>query len=185
MKDISYHILDIVNNSLHAGASLVIIDITEDNQSGEYKLTIEDNGRGIPEDMLETVTDPFITSSLTKKVGMGLPLLKQNAELTRGTLTVESDLNKGTIVRATFLKNHIDMLPEGDIALTLRTLVAAGAGVDYLFRYKLNEKQFAFDTMEIRRELGEDIPLNSVEVLRFITDYINGQLTELKIKAGN
>ena len=99
MKDISFHILDIVQNSLHAGADKIVIEMIENTKEGTLTLTITDNGSGMDQRMVDQVTDPFFTSSTTKKVGLGLPLLKQNAEQTGGVFEVSSELNKGTVVQ--------------------------------------------------------------------------------------
>lgn len=181
MKDISYHILDIARNSLNAGANLIEISITEHNDTGELILQIRDNGYGMTEDMLKRITDPFFTTSSTKKVGLGLPLLKQNAELTGGCLRIESERNRGTLVTALFHQFHIDMIPEGDLAMTFRSLISSNPESDFLYRHRADEGEFILDTAEIRREL-EGISLNAREVLDYITDYIRENLKALKIK---
>ena len=181
MKDISYHILDIARNSLNAGASLVEISITENNDTGELILEIRDNGHGMTEELLKRTTDPFFTTSSKKKVGLGLPLLKQNAELTGGSLRIESERNRGTTVTARFHQFHIDMIPEGDLPMTFRSLIASNPEIDFLYRHRADEGEFILDTADIRRELG-GISLNAHEVLDYITDYIRENLKVLKIK---
>jgi hypothetical protein len=181
MKDISFHILDIVQNSLHAGADKIIIELEEDTNEGTLRLVITDNGSGMDRQMLEQVTDPFFTSSTTKKVGLGLPLLKQNAEQTGGLFEVNSDLNIGTTVTATFMKGNIDMIPEGDLAATLITLIAAEPGKDFIFRQEKDGEEFELDTAAIRAELG-DVDLSRCEVLDFIADFIRSNVSELHEK---
>src|SRR5512147_603301 len=113
MKDISCHILDIVQNSINAGADKIEIFISENTKTSEYILKISDNGCGISDETKEQVLDPFYTTSVTKKVGLGLPLLKQNAELTGGRLDISSIMGKGTVVIAIFNNSNIDMIPVG------------------------------------------------------------------------
>ena len=86
MKDISFHILDIVQNSLHAGADRIGIEMVENTNEGTLKLTITDNGSGMDQKRLDQVTDPFFTSSTTKKVGLGLPLIKTECRTNRGCI---------------------------------------------------------------------------------------------------
>ena len=181
MKDISFHILDIVQNSLHAGADKIIIELEEDTKEGTLRLVITDNGSGMDQQMLEQVTDPFFTSSTTKKVGLGLPLLKQNAEQTGGRFEVNSDLNIGTTVTATFMTGNIDMIPEGDLAATLITLIAAEPGKDFIFRQEKDGEEFELDTAAIRAELG-DVDLSRCEVLDFIAGFIRSNVSELHEK---
>lgn len=181
MKDISFHILDIVQNSLHAGADKIVIEMLEDTKEGRLKLTITDNGSGMDREMVDQVTDPFFTSSTTKKVGLGLPLLKQNAEQTGGEFKVSSEINKGTVVMAVFNTRNIDMIPEGDIAATMRTLVASDPLKDFTYRQGKDGEEFDLDTAEIRAELG-DVDLSRREVLEFITDFIQSNVNALREK---
>ncbi len=178
MKDLSYHILDIVQNSLNAGAQRVEIDLWEETLTGRLTLKINDNGRGMDADMLKRITDPFFTTSVTKKVGLGLPLLKQNAELTGGSCTVESTPGQGTRVIALFYRNHIDMIPTGDLALTLKTLIASGPERDFFFTYRKDEEGFAVDTAEIRSQI-EGVSLASREVLDYISTFIRDNLKSM------
>lgn len=175
MKDISYHILDVVQNSLNAGADRVEIDIMEESHTGRYELKISDNGGGMSSEMLKQVTDPFFTTSTKKKVGLGLPLLKQNAELTGGIFTIKSDLNKGTVVTAVFNSFHIDMIPVGDLAMTFKTLIASNPDKDFVYRHRKEDGGFDVDTADIRSNLdGES--LNKIEVLEYITGFIRENL---------
>lgn len=181
MKDLSFHILDVVQNSLHAGADKIMIGMIENTKQGTLKLVIKDNGSGMNQDMLSQVTDPFFTSSTTKKVGLGLPLLKQNAEQTGGTFEVSSELNKGTVVTAVFNTRNIDMIPEGDVAATMRTLVASDPRKDFIYRREKDGEEFELNTAEIRAELG-DADLSHREVLDFITDFIRSNADALNEK---
>jgi hypothetical protein len=181
MKDLSFHILDIVQNSLHAGADKIVIDMIENTKEGTLKLTITDNGSGMDQGMVDHATDPFFTSSTTKKVGLGLPLLKQNAEQTGGTFELSSEINKGTVVTAVFNTGNIDMIPEGDLAATMRTLIASDPLRDFIYRQKKDGEGFELDTAAIREELG-DIDLSRREVLEFITDFIYSNVNVLHEK---
>jgi hypothetical protein len=181
MKDISFHILDIVQNSLHAGADKIIIELVEDTCEGTLQLTITDNGSGMDKQTVEHVTDPFFTSSTAKKVGLGLPLLKQNAEQTGGSFKVCSDLNIGTTVTAVFNTGHIDMIPEGDLAATMITLIAAEPLKNFIYRQEKDGEEFDVDTAAIRTELG-DVDMSRSEVLEFIADFIRSNVSELHEK---
>jgi hypothetical protein len=172
MKDISYHILDIVQNSLNAGADKIFTGISENSATGKLTLTIRDNGKGMNESLLNKVVDPFFTSSVTKKVGLGLPLLKQNAELTGGTFTLDSKEGKGTTVTVVFNYTHIDMIPTGDIGMTYKTLIAMNPEKNFEFRYEKDGQEFILNTAEVRDILGET-RIDSREVLDYIAGYIN------------
>jgi anti-sigma regulatory factor (Ser/Thr protein kinase) len=180
MKDISYHILDIVRNSLQAGAKRVDVELSTNSVTGRFVLKISDNGCGMSAEMLKQVTDPFFTTSVTKKVGLGLPLLKQHAELTEGSFSIESVKDKGTIVTAVFNSFHIDMIPIGDLAMTFKSLIASNPDRDFVYWHQKDSAGFVLDTTDIRSQLGE-VNIASHEVLDYITDFIRDNLKALSI----
>lgn len=175
MKEISLNILDIAENSVKAGATLTEISVLEENDT--ITLVIRDNGSGMTGEVLKTVTNPFYTTRTTRKVGMGLPLLKLEAEMTGGSLTVESRHiseypdNHGTVVTAVFYKNHIDCTPLGDVVSSMTTLIQGHPDIDFLFRHKREEKEVILDTRELRSVL-EGLPLNTYEVIKWIEEFL-------------
>ena len=175
MKELSLNILDIAENSVKAGATLTEISVLEENDT--ITLVIKDNGSGMTGEVLKTVTNPFYTTRTTRKVGMGLPLLKLEAEMTGGSLTVESRHiseypdNHGTVVTAVFYKNHIDCTPLGDVVSSMTTLIQGHPDIDFLFRHKREEKEVILDTRELRSVL-EGLPLNTYEVIKWIEEFL-------------
>ncbi len=178
MKELSLNILDIVENSVKAGASLTEITILE--EGNRLTLTITDNGCGMTEEILKTVTDPFYTTRTTRKVGMGLPLLILEAEMSGGSLEItsrhEADFpeDHGTKVCAVFFTDHIDCVPLGDVVASITTLIQGHPDRDFLFIHNIDGKEIRLDTRELRSIL-EDVPLDSYEVLKWIEEYINEQ----------
>jgi hypothetical protein len=178
MEDISLHILDVAENSIGADATLIAISISEDAAKDLFSVEIEDNGRGIPEDLRSNVLDPFCTTRTTRKVGLGLSLLAQAAKETGGNISVRPGSTSGTIVNATFKKSHIDMKPLGNIAETLVVLIAGNPQADFLFTYTKNSNAFSLDTRCIKEKLDE-VPINSSAVLSFLRDYIGASLRDI------
>ncbi len=178
MKELSLNILDIAENSVKAGASLTEITIEEDERF--LTLIIKDDGCGMTEDILKTVTDPFYTTRTTRKVGMGLPLLKMEAEITGGSMEITSKSEKeypdshGTQVTARFCKTHIDFTPLGDVSASIVTLIQGHPDTDFLFTHKLPGKTVSLDTRELRQVL-EGVPLNSYEIIKWIESYLDEQ----------
>jgi phosphoglycerate-specific signal transduction histidine kinase len=119
MRDISLHILDIVNNSLAAGADLIEILVVEETTADRLRLTIKDNGRGMDSELLDRVTSPFVTSRTTRRVGLGLSLLKAACDRSGGRLDIESEPGKGTTINACFKYSNIDRPPLGSVADTI------------------------------------------------------------------
>lgn len=183
MQELSMNILDIAQNSVRAEASLIEIQLLQNSQSKLQTLVIQDNGCGMDEEMVARVTDPFCTSRTTRKVGLGLPFLKMAAEMTGGSLLLQSQINKGTTVTATFTMGHIDLAPVGDMGATLSALVGANPDIDFVYTYRYDEREFVFDTRQAREILG-DVSLSEPAVAVFIRDHVNEGMNELVAGAG-
>lgn len=179
MKDLSLHILDIVQNSISAKATFIEITIDESHQANTYFVTIKDNGKGMSPEMVEKVTDPYVTSRTTRKVGLGLPLLKMNAERTGGHLKITSQEGKGTEVEALFIHDNIDRLPLGDIAGTLALMASANPLIEFTYTHSVDGEQYIFDTREIK-EVLDDFPISDIHIFKFLKEMINENLQEIK-----
>ncbi len=156
MEDLSLHILDIVENSLMAGASLVSVAIEEDLQDDRMAITVADDGRGMEPGFLARVTDPFVTTRTTRRVGLGLSLMQANARSWGGDLTVHSRPGEGTTVRVWFQRCHIDRPPLGDWPRTLFGLILTRQEVDFYYCHRVGEQEFELDTRELKVELGAE-----------------------------
>ena len=179
MKELSLNILDVAKNSVKAEASLIEIEIEETAET--LLIRIRDNGYGMEQDFLERVLDPFSTTRTTRKVGLGLPLLKLAAEQTGGTLSITSTPRRlapkqcGTTVEALFYKNHMDFTPLGDIVSTITLLIQGNPDTDFRFVHTMPDGAVELDTREIRAVLGDDVPLDDYEILAWITDSLREQ----------
>ena len=173
MKELSLNILDIAQNSVKANASLIGISIDETDDVLSFKIT--DNGKGMTADFLSRVTDPFTTTRTTRKVGLGLPFLKMEAEMTGGSFSIKSKSETeykehGTEVFASFNKKSIDYIPLGDIIGTLCALVQGAENTDFIFNHKMPHGEVFLSTKEMRELLG-DVPLGSPEVISWVREY--------------
>jgi len=156
--DISLHLLDIMQNCAHAGATKVGVEIVEDPARDLLKVTVTDNGSGMDESGAKKAMDPFYSSS-NKRVGLGLPLIAQAAAVAGGTLSVNSVPGKGTTVTVVFRLSHIDRQPVGDLAATAVSFLAGNSGVELSVGYRgPSGKAFSMDT-------GRDYPLSKREAL--------------------
>lgn len=169
MKDLSMHILDIAENSVRAGSTEVDVELYD--QDNRLELVIRDNGCGMDAEMVRNITDPYMTSRTSRKVGLGLPFLKMNAEQTGGSVWVESAPGKGTCVRAIFMKDHIDCIPEGDVPSTLAALMTGHPGVNFRIRIDKNGESFDLSTKEIT-EILDGIPVSHPKVRVFIRNML-------------
>ncbi|MBQ9298999.1 MAG: ATP-binding protein [Clostridia bacterium] len=175
MRDLSLHILDLAENSVRARASLVRIGVSVD-ESKLIALTIADDGCGMDAELLARVMSPFGTTRTTRKVGMGIPLMAQNARLTGGDIAIESQVGTGTTFTATLHADSIDCLPLGDLAGTVVSLVTANPeGPDFLLQCSSPKGEMTFDTREVRQALG-GVSLNEPEVAAWMLEAIREEL---------
>ena len=182
MKELSLNILDITQNSIKAGAKLISIILDENRIADRLALTIDDNGCGMDETTLVKVADPFYTSRTTRSVGLGLPFLKMQAEMTGGDFSITSQVGVGTTVKASFLPSSIDFTPLGDLISTVITLVQGSPELDFIFSHTITDAsipngktEIHLSTAEIREVLGDEVSLAEQDVL----DWIKGSLDEM------
>jgi anti-sigma regulatory factor (Ser/Thr protein kinase) len=183
MKDLSLHILDVAQNSVSAGAKNIKIIIAEDFAADTLSISIIDDGSGMTPDILAKVTDPFYTTRTTRKVGLGLPLFKQNAEISGGSFRISSRIGEGTSVEAVFGHKHIDRPPLGDIAGVIMMFVGSNPHLDFYYKHIVNGTDYIFDTREVK-EILEDMPLNDPAVIRQLKEMINENLIDLGVEKG-
>lgn len=169
MKELSLNILDIAKNSVSAGAKLISIGVSE--TESRLVITIDDDGCGMDPEFLAQVTDPFTTTRTTRKVGMGIPLLKMTAEMAGGSFDIQSTVGAGTTVTAQFDRFSIDRPPLGDLAGSVVTLVQGSPDTEFVLERKCDGDEYVFDTRQIREIMG-GIPLNEPEILQWIQEYI-------------
>lgn len=181
MKELSLNILDIAENSVKAEATAVEILIVETEE--KLSFSIKDNGKGMTEDFLKKVTNPFTTTRTTRPVGLGIPFLKMAAEQTGGSVEITSKHfsqfpdSHGTTTGATFFKNHIDSVPLGNIVETVVAFIQCNPDIELVFSHKKGEKTISLKTNELKDVLG-DIPLNSIEVILWIKEFLNEQYSQ-------
>ncbi len=179
MKEIVDHIIDIVNNSISAGAHNIIIDIHESITNDYLQISIIDDGIGIDDDTLKKITDPFFTTKKDKKVGLGISLLKYHAELAGGSFYIKSELNKGTEIKATFQLSHIDRQPIGDIAGTIILLITSHTNINFIYNHQTDFGNFTLDTKEIK-DIINDIITNNVMRIS-LKEYIEENLKKIRM----
>ena len=171
MRELSLNILDIAQNSISAGAPLITIEVSENRTDQTLFIGIYDNGRGMSEEQVKSVIDPFFTTRTTRKVGMGIPLFKMAAEQTGGSLEIKSELGVGTEVKAYFKTDSVDFTPLGDVASTIQMLITMNTDRDFVYKHIVDGKEFVCDTREIKAILG-DVPLDSYEISQWILEFI-------------
>jgi hypothetical protein len=171
LRELTLHLLDIAENSVAAKAKDIQIYIEEDTHQDFLKMSVVDNGKGMDAEMVAKVTDPFVTSRTTRKVGLGIPLLKAAAEMCDGWLKIQSQPGKGTRLDVLFRHSHIDRMPLGDIAGTILNLIVSYPEIYWEFHYKVNGEEFTFEDKPIKQEL-EGVSLTEPDVLKYLRSEI-------------
>ena len=169
MKELSLNILDVAKNSVTAGATKIGILVEE--TPGRLTITITDNGCGMTPEFVRQVTDPFTTTRTTRKVGLGVPFFKMAALMTGGDFSIQSQVGKGTRVRAVFGLTHIDRMPLGNMADTMCILMGCNEQINFSFTYQVGEAVFTVSTAQLQ-EILDGVPLNTPQVMDFIRGYI-------------
>ncbi len=185
MRELSLNIMDIVQNSVSAKAKLIQILLCEDFAKDKLTIEIIDDGGGMSEEQVLAVTDPFYTTRTTRKVGMGVPLFKMEAEMTGGSFDIKSELGKGTYLKAEFVPSSIDMTPVGNMTDTILPLVTGNIEIDFLYTRTRTvcekTESFSLDTREVKATLGEDVPLNLPDVVLWLKEYLDENTQNLEL----
>jgi len=190
MRELALHLLDLAENSVAADASAVQIRVMEDLQQDRLKLSLQDNGKGMSAEMVQKVVDPFTTSRTTRKVGLGIPLLKAAAEACEGGLWIDSAPGKGTTVHVDFQRSHIDRMPLGDLPETMLGLVVCHPEVNWLLDYRALDGQgqhlaaFEFDDEPVKAAL-EGVSLCEPEVLEYLRKTLSEGIREVEVALEN
>ncbi len=180
VRELSMHILDLAQNGIAVGASHIFIEVEDDSKQDRLRIMVGDNGPGIPDDIVDTVADPFTTTRTTRKVGLGIPMMYEAARACDGDVEIETKKGEGTKITATFSMGHIDRAPLGDIASTIVALVAPNPDLRVEYRQIRDGVEFHFDTEEIKRQL-DGVPINEIGVLDWISGYLENATSQVYI----
>jgi len=175
MNDLAMHILDIVQNSISAGAKNIWIEVLVSMVRDLLSISVKDDGKGMTPEMVAKVTDPYCTTRTTRKVGLGLPLLRQGAEQAGGSLSIDSTVGVGTTVKAEYGLSHIDRPPMGDLANAYVLLIGANPNINIILHYITDENDFSISTKELDEAL-DGLPLNDPQVMKLIYEMVSSNL---------
>jgi anti-sigma regulatory factor (Ser/Thr protein kinase) len=178
LRELALHLLDIAENAVSAKADIIRIIVEEDHAADRLRMSVEDNGAGMSAEMVARVIDPFVTSRTTRKVGLGIPLLKAAAEGCNGGLTIQSTPGRGTCVTVEFQNSHIDRMPLGNLSATILTLVIGSPEVNWIFTYTVDGQTFEFDDQPVKETL-DGLPLSDPAVLAYLREVLETGIASL------
>ncbi len=181
MITLSDHLHDIAENSVNAGAKNVTIVVEETSET--FFFSVEDDAGGIRPDIFEKIFDPFVTTRKKeiRRVGLGLPFLKQAAETTGGYVRVETEFGKGTKTEVLFYKSNIDCQPVGNLPQTFLVLLLNG-GIEWHIKRCYNSSCYEIDTQTLSKYVGQlDSPGKISLVSDMLEELENSLIEEEKI----
>lgn len=181
MRDISLHILDLMENSIRAGASVIAVSVEEEPAHDSLVLCVEDNGPGLPVDE-STAVDPFFTTKEGQRTGLGLSLLKFRAEQAGGSLQLSRSPLGGLAVSARMPLSHVDRSPLGDLAATLASVACTNPRVELRSRLRVGEREWSVSTADIARGLPAG-SRGEIAVARRMREKVAEGLAALSVKA--
>ncbi len=155
MRELALHILDLVENSIRAQASVISVSVSADSGVDRLRIVIEDNGTGLKVSP-EAALDPFYTTKKGKRTGLGLSLFRAAAESTGGKLTLGKSQPGGVRVTADFGLTHVDRSPLGDLAGTLSSLVCTNPDIDFQFHVDTGESGCRIDVFDLAKAMGAE-----------------------------
>jgi hypothetical protein len=153
MHDLSLYLLDIIENSVRAGATRIRVGVAADRGADRLVITVEDDGPGLPVTPRQAL-DPFYTTKKGKKTGLGLSLFRQAAEAAGGGLSVgRSARLGGACVRAWMSLGNVDRPPLGDVATSILTMIATNPAIDFVVDLEDGDERQALRGSELPQRL--------------------------------
>ena len=171
MRELALHILDIVQNSVAAGADTVTIMIDEETGGDRLTFSIADDGRGMDSETVAKVTDPFYTTRSTRKVGLGLPMLKETSTSCNGSFAIDSLVGEGTKVTASYQHSHIDRPPLGDMVSTMLAILLGNEDINIRYSHQKDSLSFSFESREMK-EILEGLSFQNPDVYQWLKEYL-------------
>lgn len=175
-------LLDIVQNSFEVDAPHVRLVLDEHDRM--LDCAVEDDGKGMSEELQKRVLDPFFTDGVKhkkRKVGLGLPFLYQAVTEAGGSFSLQSQEGKGTIVRFAFDLDNMDTPPFGDLPGTLMVLLNHPKAREFTVVRKLTTKkghgEYEVSKTQLLDVLGDLTESGSLVLLR---QYLRSNEEELQ-----
>ena len=180
MRELSLHILDITQNSIVAEAKTITIEVSENRAGDVITISVADDGKGMDEETVSKVVDPFYTTRTTRKVGLGIPMLKINAILCNGDFSLESTPGVGTTIAASYQFSHIDRPPLGDMVSTMLTILLGHEEIDFIYKHLVDDREFAFASSEIK-EVLDGLSFQTPDVYEWLKNFLTEGEGELEL----
>ncbi len=171
MRELALHILDVARNGIEADATRVEVAVWEDHDADTLKFAVRDNGSGMDAETIEKAMDPFYTTRSTRRLGLGLPLLRATCRRCGGDLEIISAPGEGTEVQGTLELSHLDRPPLGDMGAVVQSLACEAQRASFSYEHSVDGRQFSVDTSEVIEQVGKD-SLTNPSVLHWLGKFV-------------
>ena len=171
------YMADTVQNSMEAGATRVDVELVEDGET--VRVAIKDNGKGMDDSTQRRVWNPFYSEAGKhdkRRVGLGLPFLRQAVEATGGTVSLESEPGRGTTLEYSFGAKHLDMPPLGNVPRTIISLMNYAEQCELRFTRSRGGRSYTIGRQELVDALGN---LDEVGNIVLAREFLEGQESDL------
>lgn len=166
-------IADVSANSIEAGAALVQVSVIE--KDGTIVLRVEDNGKGMDAATVARVFDPFYTEPGkhdARKVGLGLPFVKQTCDACGGSVDLKSEKGKGTTLTCTFQADNIDLPPMGNLVTAVLSLFNFDGDFELVFTHEKGNASYSISRVDLMDAVGG---FDTIDGLSLAKEYLQGQ----------
>ena len=170
-------VADVAANSIEARAALVRVSVVE--EGGKIVLTVEDNGKGMDEATAARAFDPFYTEPGKhdkRKIGMGLPFVKQTCDACGGTVSLKSEKGVGTTLVCTFQADSIDLPPMGDLAAAVLSLFTFDGDFEMVFLHRKGGEEYEIARSELKDAVGG---FDTVDGMSLAREFLGSQESAL------
>ena len=171
-------VTDTVQNSIEAGAKNISLSIVE--KGGRIAVCIRDDGKGMDEATAARAFNPFYTEPGKhdkRRVGLGLPILKQICESTGGSVSLSSKKGEGTVLEYSFSAGHIDLPPMGDLAAGILALFNYPGGFELVFSHETDRGSYEISRSALADAAGG---LDTADGLSLARDFLSSQEDALR-----
>ena len=175
-------IADTAQNSIEAGARNISLSLREDGEI--IAVSIKDDGKGMDADTLGRAFNPFYSEPGKhdkRRVGLGLPILKQLCESTDGAVSLSSEKGRGTTLEYSFSARHIDLPPMGDLVEMALMLFNYPGDFELVFSHERGGDSYEISRSELSDAVGG---LESVEGLTLAKEFLQSQEDALPPASG-
>jgi hypothetical protein len=182
MRDLSLHLLDLIENSVRAGAATVVVSVAESPEQDLLTLRVEDDGPGLPPDELATAASPFYTTKPGKRTGLGLSLLQETASQAEGSLRLDRSPLGGLLVEARLRLRSIDRVPLGDLGGSLGVFAVSHPELELECRLERGPRALAVRASGVRADLTGR-PGGDIAVAQLLAERVRDGLAALGVTA--